>query len=914
MVDSGAAQSRTSNTVSVSFQGTSLDKALEYVSGRTGTTIAYESEIVEGLKTFCIADRETIDRVLSCILKDTGLDYFRLSSGAYVLARSAQQSPLYGYLKGIVMDDGTGIPLSNASVVLDNRNVGAATNDVGQFVLPPLLPGRYGLTVSHISYKPWRGVLDVGPGLVSSARIAMEAKVHLVSPIIVDGSSLSGWISTGSMNSTSGLDDAVSGGGTEAFRNLNELAGVSINDVTADIRVDGSSAGEMMMKLDGVPVFLPRTNIVGIGPFSTLAIDRFTVQRSGFGVRSGSYVTGVVEAQHNLSADGLSHLQVDPSGVNARLRFGSAAKGTSGMVAGRFGLWQVFAPSRLSDVLADWSAADPFLLVAPTRQYEYATDAFITDSLGLRVNLRPSVRYNDLHSTMRLALSPLRYLDASIYLGTNSLQGNRISETQSLAFEGASETSDLSIGDDYRWLNANGRVRYSTFVGNRTLVQMQAKLSNYALQHSYRLIENLNLGAIRDNAAQPSPTSRAIVADDDNHVLFGGLSASFEHARTDHQFGFGIDADLVRSRLTLRASGEAELSIPTPADAIVALRSQALNWADNAAFLSLFAEDRWEPTSHVRVIAGVRSTLVTSQAKVYAEPKLSVQLRGRTPIGNWGTESTAGVYRQYLVQADLSKLNAGSLLPEIRVWIPVDESVGPPTSYNLSQTVSLIPTPGVTISGEGYARYLTSGLALDYSNLTTFEADASNQSADQLLTSVRGRTMGVAIMTKIEKGIVSGSARYAFTDSYREGEYLLGGVRTSVPNVDPHELNVNVSVRPTPGFTTRIAWRRSSGRAFGFTSAYYDYFGNSSGFYQHESIDFRDPDSHVLPVFSQVDVSVATARRIGNIGVQLRADIMNALDRSNVAEWRITYEDGDLQKTPKPLYPRVTTLSLRLSW
>ncbi|NNE34862.1 MAG: hypothetical protein HKN13_06480, partial [Rhodothermales bacterium] len=597
------------------------------------------------------------------------------------------------------------------------------------------------------------------------------------------------------------------------------------------------------------------------------------------------------------------------------VRLGNGDSRFSGIIAGRVGLWQVFSPSRLSETLAAWSAADPFLLVAATGQYQFATDDFITDSLALLVNTKPTVRYNDLHFAGRYKLTPLQSFDASVYFGHNGLVGNRTASNTDVAMQEDSRVADLSIGDDYAWTNTTARLAYSTFAGNRTLIQVESKFSQYRLRHDYELIENLYLPS---NLVDLSPLegNAAVEAADRNDVNYSSLGVTVDHSRLKHQFGLGADVSYYATQLDLKsASPNDEVDIALGPRALVSVRSAAVQMDKGILLLSMFAEDRWRPSRNVTVTGGVRSTLDAVQKRVYAEPKLSLQARATLPIGEFGWRTSIGLYRQYLIQTDVSKLNAGSLLPSVRTWIPVDQSIRPPMSYHLAQSISLAPVHGVLLLGEAYSKFHTRGYAVKYTNLTS---DDVVQSTDlrvaDLLGSTSGRTAGLSLKAKVETNLVAGSVRYGYVRAHTEGTDLFSGERTMVRGVDPHEFDVDLTVRPNSSVIARAAWRTARGRGFGFTSAYYDYYGHDEALRSHGTFDFGDPDAHVLPTFHQLDLSVAVARRVGRLGVQMRADMLNVLDRENVAEWKLIYSNGRLTKRPRPLYPRMTTLSMRFSW
>jgi hypothetical protein len=56
------------------------------------------------------------------------------------------------FIKGTITDAANRIPLSHASVYLNNTTIGTYTNNQGQFVIGPLKPGQYDVVASYVGY------------------------------------------------------------------------------------------------------------------------------------------------------------------------------------------------------------------------------------------------------------------------------------------------------------------------------------------------------------------------------------------------------------------------------------------------------------------------------------------------------------------------------------------------------------------------------------------------------------------------------------------------------------------------------------------------------------------------------------------------------------------------------------------
>jgi CarboxypepD_reg-like domain len=65
------------------------------------------------------------------------------------------------YIKGIVADNETGVPLANASVFINNSTTGTVTNSAGEFQLGPFAPGTYEVVASFVGYERLLYIADI---------------------------------------------------------------------------------------------------------------------------------------------------------------------------------------------------------------------------------------------------------------------------------------------------------------------------------------------------------------------------------------------------------------------------------------------------------------------------------------------------------------------------------------------------------------------------------------------------------------------------------------------------------------------------------------------------------------------------------------------------------------------------------
>lgn len=897
-----------------------LDEALERFVEATGMAVSYEPSLVRGRRASCAAEHVDAENVLRCILSESGLDFYRLSSGTYVVTERVRLAPERGFVTGRVFDVETGGPLAASHVQLADAGLTTVTDRSGRFTFPALLPGRYVLTITHIGYRAWRDTLSIGPREQLLAEAALRSEPIFITPIIVDGlqrhrpSSVMGRPSAVSSGAPTGLASAPG-----PVRRVQTLPGVRLNDVTADVHVQGGDAGAQQFRLDGVPVFLPRSIAGLVGPFSSFAFDQITVHKAGFGAAHGSQMGGIVLAEHALADANDFDVQGDPYTLNARMRLSPGGDGhgkVAAMVAARVGLWDMLAPSRLQSTLEGWSRPDPFLLMAPLEDMGASLGASGTSNLlGAPVN--PAVRFSDLHGAARVRFGPLRSLHASFYQGRHNLGGGVFSGDRGARFQ--SDAASFTVIDDYSWRNELGQIRYEAVLGSRTLAGLQLRAGRYRLDHDYRTLDSLDI-VLQNNTTRLAWLSTTPVRDG-NSVATLALEGSIDHAYGPHHLKLGAEGGIVDSRFDLRSvhfATEERITdggtgTTTEADR-AAFGQPAVSSTVDSWYAASYLEDRIRLMEHFQAEAGVRLTYLNARQTVYAEPRGALLYdRPGSMVGPWSARTSAGIYRQFLNQTDASKLNAGALLPSVRVWLPVDATVRPPMAYHLAQELLFTSHKRWTLRVEGYVKIEQHGLALAYAPADQARFLHGKAAQSEFLTGTRGSARGGTASVSFETSHFRAEGRYAYERATRRSDALFGGRRHPVPWSEPHRLELAADWMPKNQLAFTARWHGVWSRTWGFRQAYYDYFGHTESTRFHARFDLGDPASHRLPAIRQLDISVAYSQPLGPAVLQLRGEVINVYDRANVIDWRLVRDGETWRKEARLLYPMMPALAVRLS-
>lgn len=887
-----------------------LSRALERLVSETRIDLYYDPPLVAGKRANCVMQDARAEDLLRCLLRDTGLDFIRLSSGLYVITEATETVPRFGKLRGIVVDAETGQPLSNAHVMLTEASTGTTSNEAGLFAFARLKPGRYQVVAQYIGYRPSARQVEVPPGGDTEAELALRSEPMLVETIVVDG--LQWRLPSKALGQVELLGDdagaAPAPPSNAVLGGLNRLMGVRVTDATADVHIQGGETGESQVRLDGVPVFLPLGFATFAGPFSPFAVGSITVHKAGFGVSQGSQIAGVVDIAHELSVRGAWQLdvQADPLSLNVRagLRAGAAGGTQTTLVAsGRTSLWRLYQPPTLRTMLDQWNRPDPFLRAA----FEDPLGGNFKESVS---GGNPRIGFHDLHLASRTRFGLLNSLYASLYWGGNRLGADLAPDPPA----GPSADAPAPFRDLYAWRTGMAQVRYESVLGSRTLAALRLRGSYYRVDHDYN---------VPDSAlARTIPVLRP---DDGNRVYEVALEATVDHALGSRQ-NVRLGAELIRTD-----------------SRFVVLGTRLYPIDHQAAGMRLvgFAEDEVTLSPYASVEAGGRFTLLPATGAVYAEPRLSLRLDvAESPVGAWSMRLSAGVYRQFLNQFDVSSRSPGALLSSTRFWLVTDSTVNPPRAAHVAADWLFRPSDGWTVRLEAYHKEQQHALALNY---TSAPGEAPTEAIRQrdFLEPSRGTVSGAGVQVERRLGPGRVEARYEYSLARRAIRGLFGDSLHRAPWDEPHRLTLALDVSPLRNLTVVARWQGVWGRTWAFRQSYYHLFGvygdlNQTGVQYRDNIlrqveyyALRTPDRHRLAPLLQLDLGVAYALRVGATSVQLRADLLNALDRRNEAEWYLHYDPGIfygdepsdevpiqglLVKRSRPLLPRYFSMALRVSW
>ena len=282
-----------------------------------------------------------------------------------------------------------------------------------------------------------------------------------------------------------------------------------------------------------------------ISSFNPYSVRTVRVHKSGFGARYGSFLSGVVEADHDVRGirKTTSSMIVDQLGGQATLEAPLGIINPIGAIAAsiRTGFGDLYRAKPVLRHLTNLSAPDyHFGELSLLQNVQDATNA---ESLATALraldrfrNTRsedlPSLVFSEASLVGRVNLTDQAFIESAAFSTSNRLESDRIVAG-----------FDATLSDRYQWTNRGARATLRGHFNRTSRFSVGGLVSSYSLDH-----EATNLGA------SPSP------ADDGNSVLERSATASIETVDGLASLIFGAGVTRFDSRFAIDDGDSGEVS------------------------------------------------------------------------------------------------------------------------------------------------------------------------------------------------------------------------------------------------------------------------------------------------------------------------------------------------------------------
>ncbi|MDX1670920.1 MAG: carboxypeptidase-like regulatory domain-containing protein [Balneolaceae bacterium] len=866
---------------SFDFKGKPLDEALEEVAGETAIDLIYDPILVRDIVIYKRIRNRTVPEILTEMLSGTSLDFLTLSSGTHVIVRAVKDAPSFGSYFGKVVDEQTGEPLQGASVILADASGGTSTNASGSFSINRLISGNYTMIFSYVGYEPVQKTIRIEPNKNLREKIELKPKPVEFTPVIVSGHLPN--ISYAHNNGQSVNPETTwetNGRMQDAIRSLSLFSGIQFGLPLADLHLQGGQKGEHRILLDGVPIYNPHSFGQLYSAFSPFAIGRVRLHKAGYKVSEGSKISGMVDLSHDIEGVRTSGLtaHMDPLSFNMRGDYRSVGSEQSSfklLGAARFNYWDFYREPTLNRTIREWESLDPLvtslLLDSGTDPSDYLSKRHDSD-----------VRFHDLHLASAYKIDRDRTLKASLYVGENFINTNRLSQSPT----GSTLPQYLYALDQYRWNNLMGQITFEQRISPRLDLSSQVSHSRNRFQQDYTIGTADNLAGIPGSGSQiDAVLAQFESAEAQNLVPSQNSDNLINHTilRTDGSYSFtprfslesGIQFDFVRSQIDL---GDL-FYLPTISD-------------EKSILAGSYLEGNWQPGNYLNLAVGSRITFHSNSGKVYPEPRVSLQWdHPRSDRRYWSVRLAGGLYRQFINQFEITNPGPTSLVPSFSVWSHAGAS-SIPKAWHASGSLIMKPALHTTLNLEGYFKWQPTAYIVSYRNLLDgISLNRSRFEAFGESTNMRSYGAGIRIHQDIPEQNIKLMAGYDYNRAVIAYSSQFG---RSIPPPwnEPHRVQFRVLWNPLPVFSSVLKWQSIYGRAWAFRQAYYDYL------FVTGSDSFSTPEQDRLSPFHQLDLSLIYRPKFAFADFEMRLDLINLLDRRNTIDWMVEQADTAGEQVP----------------
>jgi hypothetical protein len=320
-----------------------------------------------------------------------------------------------------------------------------------------------------------------------------------------------------------------------------------------------------------------------------------------------------------------------------------------------------------------------------------------------------------------------------------------------------------------------------------------------------------------------------------------------------------------------------------------------------------YLEAETTPGLNLTATAGTRLTYLPARRTLYAEPRLSLRYdRSATPVGGLAVRLAGGLYRQFVMQSEISSTGPTSVVPSLQFWLPLDRSLAPPRALHTAGSVLLTPSSTWTARLEAYHKWQPRTLHVDYAALVAPPSAASGSAGvrttqgrqAQFMAAGSGRAYGAALHLQRNGPHLDGSVRAEWSRATRRYPDRFDGRRVPAPWTQPFRLTTTLDAPLTDGLRATARWQGIWGRPWALRRAYYDYLALVADETDFAPYDPDRPGDHILAPFARLDLGLAAETTWRTLTLDAEVRLVNALNRHNPFDWSL--DPSGPQTTPQP--------------
>lgn len=285
-------------TVQIISYNEKLSAVLEKFQQQSGIRLVFANSMVDSIRVSAKV-AEAPGQALQKILLNTPFDFMQSRRDFWVIVpRKKIRSTS---LRGRIVEAITRQPLARTQVSLPYEKLSSTTDSLGSFEFEKLATIKQKLIVKRLGYQDSTFHFILRENSANHHDFVLTVKPLAAPEVVVEGRRLPKSFGGNLLQQTL-TDDQLSlsplRNDGDLFELLHQQPGVSrrnLHDVFPHL--EGGSATEVAVELEGMPIFTPTHGENRRSIFSTASIARVNLHRAGYSAAFGEALSGIIELQ-----------------------------------------------------------------------------------------------------------------------------------------------------------------------------------------------------------------------------------------------------------------------------------------------------------------------------------------------------------------------------------------------------------------------------------------------------------------------------------------------------------------------------------------------------------------------------------------------------------------------------------------
>ncbi|MGE5412180.1 MAG: TonB-dependent receptor [Clostridiales bacterium] len=764
-------------------------------------------------------------------------------------------------IKGYVVDEQTGEPLINATVLVKNSNLGAVTNKMGYFIIIDAPSAKSILKASYIGYNPKEIPFIPSEENLKGITIKLKSSSIQTKEVTVLADEYKNWKTAENVSqitlSPASLSHLPNMGEKDIFRSLQLLPGISsLNDGSSGLYIRGGTPDQNLILLDGITVYHVDHFFGFFSAFNSDAIKDIQVYKGGFEAKFGGRLSSVVDLTGKSGS--LKKFQLS---LGANLL---SANGVAEIPLWAKGSLLLSVRRSYADIINSGFYDKIYGLLTGGDSQKQQGYGRMNGFNQMETQLTPNFYFYDMNAKLSYNLTGRDFVSLSFYNGKDFLDKSQDAESVNLRFgQNSSGSSTRTISDVTDWGNLGASAKWTRQWSDRLFSEMTVSFSHYFSKNS--IDNNFDFNVQNDSSAFVSPSAKYIQDNGINDLTFRYDNSYQITAKNKMEFGIWYSDISTDYKYTVNDT----LSI--------------LSRDQKGYNISSYLQDKFILGDPLDVTLGLRSTYFNPTSKVYLEPRASFQYKLSDLFklkGAWGK------FYQFINRIASENVLEGSR----DFWIisGADLLPGSAIHYILGTECE---TEEYLFSIEGYYKKL--GNLLEFSQRVVRSNQSRLLARNNYVANFfqgSGISKGVEFLVQKKFGDFSGWA-----------SYTLGKVEYTFPEFDngktfPADQDKTHEIKLVGSFETGN-WNFSSSWVFStgmpYTAPEGQYFVTLLDGTKMSYIHVSEKNAYRLPDYHRLDLSASYKFKNRSLNGEFGLSVFNVYNRQNI--W---YKKYDLSVTP----------------